>query len=232
MPGHSLFVGRHQDWQVSHYCIPLPPANLDSDIEIWDQTISNRHLHIYAIDYASDNNFLPVAPLVFVEDLSTNGTILERLEDVIDPGIPARLTKLSKHDGPILLNHGDKLRVSPSDWFEYYGDYDRWKNTSVSSTWATQAEDRDQFAHLYSITKRLIGVGGTSTVHLGYEQKQSIQVACKITPIDFSAHGKDRLLVSATATERLRYHVPEIEFLEEMRHVCQSYSMFWWILLM
>lgn len=210
-----IMIGKYLLWG------PQRQANLNSHIEIFDQTISNRHLHIYAIDYAADAGFAPVAPLVFVEDLSTNGTILERLIDVVEPAVPSPPMKLSRHSGAILLNHGDKLHVSPTDCFEYVFDHDRWKKTPWSTVWATQSEDRAQFVQAYTITKRLVGVGGTSRVHLGYEQKQGTQVACKIIPLDWSAQGKERLLANSSATERLRYHVPEIEFLEELQHVCQ-----------
>ena len=70
-----------------------------SDLCFDDQTVSCRHLKIYSIIYDQDD-LRDVKPLIYAEDLSSNGTYWN--EALIGRGNSA-----------VLLNHGDRLRISP-----------------------------------------------------------------------------------------------------------------------
>lgn len=65
--------------------------------------ISNRHLVFWTVMY--DTSDL-VPPLVYVEDTSLNGTLLERTESDF-----VTATRMGKDLGPVLLKDGDFLRL-------------------------------------------------------------------------------------------------------------------------
>jgi hypothetical protein len=198
-------------------------TGLDSDIEIPDSTVSYRHLRIYAIDYACGGPDFPspsVQPLVFAEDMSLNGTYLHRARDMADPAISGSIKKISLTDGAILLNHGDRLYVSPQEYFEFNAvESEKWPLSGLR-VWLAQEHDRNQFQDHYVVSRRLVGVGGHSKVHLGYRKSDDGQIACKIIRLNESLSNKmASLLWSSKAYERLVYHVPEVEFLKDLQHV-------------
>lgn len=82
-----------------------------------DDTISRRHLRIYAINF--DDAKDEIAPLVYAQDLSRNGTRLIRPEDVLDPGLNSSTKLLGMTDQPVLLNNNDELHVSPTVFFRF-----------------------------------------------------------------------------------------------------------------
>lgn len=194
-----------------------------SEMEVLDNAVSNRHLRVYAIDYETDN-IADIKPLVFVEVLSVNKTLLQRFTDVTDPAIPTSLQHLRRGDGAILLNHGDRLAVSPTDYFKFEAEKAEKVPIRTFRSWSRQTEDAKQFEHLYSISRRLIGVGGTSKVYLAYNKGTVEQSACKTTSLNYSLPGKDPLAASSAPIERLRYHVPDVEFLEDLIHVSSGIS--------
>ena len=155
--------------------------------------------------------------MVFAEDLSMNGTKLQRVKDEADPSIPTALKSLARGDGPFLLHHGDKLYVSPTEWIQFHSD--KWKDIGISSSWNRLSKEAAQFDEYYSLSRRLIGVGGTSKVILGYSKDDGSQVACKVVRLDISQPKRRRLSSKTNAFQRLKYHVPEVEFLDELRHV-------------
>jgi len=189
-----------------------------SEFEILDDTVSNVHVRLYAIDYET-GDIADIKPLVFAEVLSTNGTLLVRSADVADPGMPTSLINLYRGDGAILLNHGDKLVVTPTDYFEFEAERAEKVRLRDHRSLKRQSHDTEQFKHLYSVTRRLIGVGGTGKVYLAYDKKNNDQLACKITSLDYSLPGKHPLAASSGPLERLRYHVPDVEFLKDLIHV-------------
>lgn len=70
-----------------------------------DPVISNRHLRIYSVVYDGDEPN-DVAPLVYAEDLSRNGTFWNGF-------------LIGKGNGGFLLSDGDTLRVSARTLFVY-----------------------------------------------------------------------------------------------------------------
>lgn len=60
-----------------------------------------------------------VAPMVYAEDVSVNGTVLTR-EYPTEEDSPIRLDhKLAKSMGPVLLQDGDRLYFSKSTFVQY-----------------------------------------------------------------------------------------------------------------
>lgn len=71
-----------------------------------DPFISNKHLRIYTIIFDKDSPE-EVAPLVYAQDLSRNGTLWNG-------------SSMAKGAGAFLLSDGDVLRLSPSFYLVFY----------------------------------------------------------------------------------------------------------------
>jgi hypothetical protein len=69
-----------------------------------NMTISNRHIRIHCIDFELDHDQLP--PLIYVEDLSTNGTFIIGSYDQKDEN--SRKLGLNH---PLLVKDADQLRL-------------------------------------------------------------------------------------------------------------------------
>lgn len=72
---------------------------------VQDVVISNKHLRIYTVIFDDDHSD-GVAPLVYAEDLSRNGTYWNG-------------SLIGKGNGGILLSDGDTLRVSPRIYYHF-----------------------------------------------------------------------------------------------------------------
>lgn len=79
-----------------------------------DPFISNKHLRIYTIIFDRDN-LGEVAPLVYVQDLSMNGTTWNGYE-------------MGKGSGSYLLSHGDILKLTPDTYFRFQHQEDMEEN--------------------------------------------------------------------------------------------------------
>lgn len=142
-----------------------------------------------------------------------------RAADVTDPAIPTTLKRLRRGGSPVLLNNSDRLVLSPTCYIVFEAEKAEKVPLRTFQSLQRQNEDAKQFADFYSITRRLIGAGATSKVHLAYGTKSTDQLACKIIRLNYSWAGKPRLAASAGPVERLRYHVPDVEFLDDLVHV-------------
>jgi hypothetical protein len=72
--------------------------------------VSQKHLHIHCIIF-EDDPATGIPPLIYAEDLSTNGTFLSRsLRDF--PIGPEQ--RIGRKGGRVLLRSGDWLRISPT----------------------------------------------------------------------------------------------------------------------
>lgn len=93
-----------------------------SRIVVPDPQVSNVHLRFYTI--SSENINVPA--LVYVQDLSTNGTVIKRTRDDADLGHGTRPLRLRRRDPALLINHGDQMCFGSSCYFEYLAWNDRW----------------------------------------------------------------------------------------------------------
>ncbi len=68
--------------------------------------VSNKHLRIYTIIFDDDQSD-GIAPLVYAEDLSRNGTYWNG-------------SLVGKGNGGVLLSDGDTLRISPRVYYHFH----------------------------------------------------------------------------------------------------------------
>jgi FHA domain len=73
---------------------------------VHDAVVSNKHLRIYTVIFDEDPSD-GIAPLVYAEDLSRNGTYWNG-------------TLIGKGNGGVLLSEGDTLRVSPRIYYHFH----------------------------------------------------------------------------------------------------------------
>jgi pSer/pThr/pTyr-binding forkhead associated (FHA) protein len=78
---------------------------ISSQHVVHDAVVSNKHLRIYTIIFDDDQSD-GVAPLVYAEDLSRNGTFWNG-------------SLIGKGNGGVLLSDGDTLRVSPRIYYHF-----------------------------------------------------------------------------------------------------------------
>jgi hypothetical protein len=143
-----------------------------------DPVISNKHLRIYSVAYDGDNPN-DVAPLVYAEDLSSNGTYWNG-------------ALIGKGNGGFLLSDKDTLRVSAGTLFVYRmilpqanGElFDSVQEHEMkvgrSSNTGKHAKRLKYFGNSYIITDRILGAGAYGRVHMAIEQAQRTQLACKV----------------------------------------------------
>jgi hypothetical protein len=88
-------------------------------VDDYDPTISKHHLVLRCVQFDEDAATWNVAPMVYAEDNSVNGTVLAR-EYPAEDGSSVRLDhKLTKPMGPVLLQDGDCLYFSKSTFVQY-----------------------------------------------------------------------------------------------------------------
>lgn len=86
----------------------------NSQYIIDDPFISNKHFRIYTIVFDRDN-LGEVAPLVYAQDLSMNGTTWNGYE-------------MGKGSGSFLLSHGDILQLTPDTYLRFQNQDKKEKN--------------------------------------------------------------------------------------------------------
>ncbi|KAK5008395.1 hypothetical protein LTR28_004039 [Elasticomyces elasticus] len=125
-----------------------------SALGVKDPTISNRQIRIHCVIYEEDGGS-GILPLIFAEDLSSNG----------------------KHC-PVLLNEGDELCISPtvSLFFKTYGH----SGPKAGTGEKVQRRETKLFEDRYVVMNRRLGVGGHGAVYAAIEKKSSRQLACKV----------------------------------------------------
>ncbi|KAF2841411.1 kinase-like protein [Patellaria atrata CBS 101060] len=141
-----------------------------------DPTISNKHLQIRCVVFEEDATS-GIAPLIYAEDLSTNGTQFGRLCDFtgsVTHDLPARIRRKS---GGILLNDGDTLKLGASVLLTYRSSV-RLGRTGAQID-LVQQEERKWLNDHYKISMRKLGVGGFGCVFAAREVTSNRQVACK-----------------------------------------------------
>lgn len=83
----------------------MADADVTSQYVVDDPVVSNKHVRIYTIIYDHDNP-QEVAPLVYAQDVSRNGTFWNG-------------AKIGRGTGGVLLSDGDVLRLSPSSYIQF-----------------------------------------------------------------------------------------------------------------
>ena len=174
-----------------------------------ESTISSHHLRFHCVMYG-DEDTEDVSPLIYVRLLSSNSAILTQASST---GCTSTylLTK-SHHD--VLLNHGDKIQLSPNVFVQFSATYE-----STHRLDPVQQMEIKSFAQQYSVTHRKLGAGGYASVYLAVNFNSGRQVACKIVKLpEKSISGKHAVALRATTAAQ--------EFLAEQsrqRKKCQDF---------
>ncbi|KAE8360200.1 kinase-like domain-containing protein [Aspergillus caelatus] len=130
-----------------------------------DPVISNIHLRIYTIIFDRENPD-EVAPLVYAQDLSMNGTSWN--------GYP-----MGKGKESFLLSDGDVLRLSPKLSLHFrcavQGKEDCFD--------MLQMIEMRVFEDQYSVTPQKLGSGAYGQVHMAFKKDTGQQLACKIVDL-------------------------------------------------
>jgi hypothetical protein len=137
-------------------------------------------MRIYSIVY--DRNDLTIKPLIYVEDLSSNGSYWNG-------------AYMGKGNGSCLLSDGDELRLSPRlsvtfrsntfDKTEKLTDLQEKESmVSVNPVLSIMVHSPQQsFEHDFRISDRMLGSGAHGKVYMAIDVMQGCQVACKVVDL-------------------------------------------------
>ncbi|TKA82438.1 hypothetical protein B0A49_00037 [Cryomyces minteri] len=153
---------------------------IEEAFHLRDPTISNRQLRIYSIVYEDSAND-ETLPLVYAEDLSTNGTYLRRnsQDGNEDPQNPNQL--MGRAMGGILLSDGDELYLTPTLLLTYFSNAQF--ETSPQELDTAVKSEKMLFEPSYLLTNRKLGGGAYGSVYDAIHQKTQRQLACKIVSL-------------------------------------------------
>ncbi|KAI5207168.1 kinase-like protein [Aureobasidium subglaciale] len=159
--------------------IILGSEQLQQYVNDHDPTISRRHLVLRCVQFDEDAATWNVAPMVYAEDLSMNGTVLAR-DCLADDGSVVRFDhQLTKSMGPVLLQDGDSLYFSKSTYAQYK-EINPESDAKISFVMSCEVK---RFQEEFNIYPRLIGAGGQGQVYIAWDQRAGQQVACKVVSL-------------------------------------------------
>lgn len=141
------------------------------DIVLDSLEVSHLHVRIYTALF-DDGDPDDIAPLVYAQNLSSNGTRWNGYRMARQTGV------CILSDGDILTLPSIIMRYNSESGYEGYG-FD-----------PLQSKEMKIFEDEYKITTRLLGSGGYGQVHMAYDKATGQQFACKI--IDLQA-AKSRI---------------------------------------
>ncbi|PGH07417.1 CAMK protein kinase [Polytolypa hystricis UAMH7299] len=130
-----------------------------------DPVVSNKHLRIYTIIFDQGNPG-EVAPLIYAQDLSSNGTFWNG-------------ALIGKGNGGFLLSDGDTLSISEDTSLTLKCQHEK----DDPPFGQIQLDEIAKFHQDYSITNRLLGAGAYGKVHMAVDHSRGKQLACKIVDI-------------------------------------------------
>ncbi|EER27381.1 Protein kinase domain containing protein [Coccidioides posadasii C735 delta SOWgp] len=148
-----------------------------------DPRVSKKHLRIYAIVFDQDNPD-HIAPLVYAQDISLNGTLWNG-------------RRISRRTGSVLLSDGDTFELCEHVIFTFTATKQgqdvlstaQLKEAKVRYSMCqlidVYADMSKEFRHEYSITDRMLGSGAYGQVCMAINQRDGTQLACKV--VDLSA---------------------------------------------
>ncbi|MCJ1478604.1 hypothetical protein MMC13_007285 [Lambiella insularis] len=190
-----------------------------SDLHFGDFTVSNRHAKIYSITYDESDT----QPLVYVEDLSSNGTYWNG-------------SLIGKGYNAVLLSDGDMLQIVPKLTLIFHA-----RNQTAMTAGQrddNQAEEMRRFRRRFSVSNRRLGSGIHGEVFMAVNSAIGRQVACKIVSLQ-SIRDKEKekwramriarglrtstfrqsyITFTQKADEAIARQVREIEILKKISH--------------
>ncbi|TIA68311.1 kinase-like protein [Aureobasidium pullulans] len=195
--------------------IILGCKQLQQYIDENDTTISRRHLVLRCVQFDEDAATWNVAPMVYAEDLSMNGTILVR-EGPDEDGSTVRLDhQLTKSMGPVLLQHGDCLYFSKSTFVQYKETTpeSEHKMSFIMSCEVKRVDDE------FDIFSRLIGAGGQGKVFIAWDRKAGQQLACKVVSLAGVKLDHDKGAPKQASTQATANHGSKLQPTKLLRKI-------------
>ncbi|KAF2434898.1 kinase-like protein [Tothia fuscella] len=184
-----------------------------------DPTISNKHLHIRCIIFEEDATS-GIPPLIYAEDLSTNGTFLSNSRDNNSEH------RIGRKAGRILLKNGDRLRIGPSISLHFA--YASQHATRAIGLTTVQKRETQLFKDRYTITDQIIGSGGHGSVFVAVHKKSNRHVACKVVDVvpfedelGYKAHSAGASN-RTDESESLPLRVRQKQLLEQQKRLVQE----------
>ncbi|KAK2749833.1 hypothetical protein FQN57_005247 [Myotisia sp. PD_48] len=197
-------------------------ANIDiSQLAIDDLLVSNMHLRIYTILFDQDNP-TQVAPLVYAQDTSLNGTFWNGI-------------KIGRGNGGFLLSDGDVLKISSDVSFKF-----RSEESMGSPSHEGELGAMKYIESQYTITNRVLGCGAYGKVFMAIDEVQSRQLACKVVNLaalknrlrklelsklpaktnqNSMGGNMKRRRLTCRVESKLKMYDREVEILQNLRHV-------------
>ncbi|KAJ5495188.1 hypothetical protein N7539_000304 [Penicillium diatomitis] len=137
-----------------------------SQIHVASPFVSSRHVRIYTVVYdAGDLENVP--PLVYAEDLSTNGTYWN--SHVMRKGYASSL-----------LCDGDTLEIAGHSQIQFKSAF----ASKGSQLTPLQQVEMEKFGDQYAVTPRLLGSGAFGKVYMAHDVKTGRQFACKVVDLE------------------------------------------------
>ncbi|KAI9718981.1 MAG: hypothetical protein M1828_006357 [Chrysothrix sp. TS-e1954] len=154
-------------------------------IEVLDQVdghISACHLRIYVIDVGGDPDDRYIQPLVYAQNLSTNGSQLLRHQTPGSASPSPSVAQLSLQASPALLNDGDELRLGSNTSVWFFSMESCLGEPDDKRAFPFETAENEVFRNAYVLTDRSIGAG-MYDVLLSYSTDDRRQLACKVIDI-------------------------------------------------
>ncbi|KAF1808441.1 kinase-like protein [Eremomyces bilateralis CBS 781.70] len=159
-----------------------------------DFTISNEHVQIKSISLGISYRDQEIESLVYVHDVSTNGTWLQRSCS------PSPSYPLSKRTGPVLLNDCDLLFLGASIVLVVQIDG---PGSQVPALGCVRTGEEMAFSDRYAITDRQLGDGAHGRVFVGVYVPSKRHVACKIVDLKQYRHRSNNAEEAETILQRI-----------------------------
>lgn len=146
----------------------------NSDIRIDERSVSRNHIRVFSI--AGYDN---VPSMVYIRDESSNWSTVTRR--AVNGTSKFDLLLLQTQSDPLLLEHGDVIRICQADTTLEYLDQ-RHESAEVSSELTDMVQSREikYISEWYDVSSRVIGHGGQGKICLASDRIEGTQLACKI----------------------------------------------------
>ncbi|CEL04778.1 hypothetical protein ASPCAL05903 [Aspergillus calidoustus] len=173
-----------------------------------DPFVSNKHLWIYTVIFDQENPG-EVAPLVYAQDISMNGTLWNGY-------------RMGNGRSSFLLSDGDILRLSDTVYLKYNSE----DHSQAKCFTARQAVEMRAFANDYIVTRQKLGSGSYGQVFMAFKRNTGQQFACKIVDLLAVKRKLERLKeakildkpVKQVFREKVELYLREATILQRLQH--------------
>ncbi|KAL3485564.1 kinase-like domain-containing protein [Aspergillus germanicus] len=173
-----------------------------------DPFVSNKHLWIYTVIFDQDNPG-EVAPLVYAQDISMNGTLWNGY-------------RMGNGRSSFLLSDGDILRLSDTVYLKYNSE----EHSQAKCFTPRQAVEMRTFANDYIVTRQKLGSGSYGQVFMAFKRNTGQQFACKIVDLLAVKQKLQRLKeakildrpIEQVFREKVELYLREATILQRLQH--------------